>query len=60
MDYIEPQNDAFKQQTIILDPNDQEILWEQVKNTAQQIQAHQFHGCGKSDCEWCGFVDGLH
>jgi DNA helicase-2/ATP-dependent DNA helicase PcrA len=41
----------------VINPDHEEIVLEQITNTWEKIQAHDFYtGCGKPDCHWCNFV----
>lgn len=55
-EFIEPVNDDYKVEKVIVTPNDVGIVTAQIKDTWQKIQEKKFVGCGKKDCEWCSFV----
>lgn len=56
--FVEPnKNNEFDTRTIAVSPEQEAFLINQITDTWQKIQAHDFYtGCGKPDCEWCGFV----
>jgi len=56
-DFIEPVKDAYKTDKILITREDIAIVLEQIVDTWQKIQNHEFKkGCGKEDCHWCNFV----
>ncbi len=56
-DFVEPVKDEYKKEKVIITPEDQEFVLNQIKDTYQRIQNHEFtQGCGKEDCHWCNFV----
>lgn len=56
-DFIEPVNDEYKAEKIIITPQDITTVTQQITDTWNHIQAHDFKtGCGKEDCYWCSFV----
>lgn len=56
--FVEPNKEnKFDTKSIVITPEDEEVLMEQIEDTWNKIQAHEFNtGCGKPDCDWCGFV----
>jgi DNA helicase II / ATP-dependent DNA helicase PcrA len=56
--FIEPNDKKeFDRKKIVINPDHEEIVLEQITNTWEKIQAHDFYtGCGKPDCHWCNFV----
>lgn len=56
--FIEPNDKKeFDRKKIVIKPEHEEIVLEQVTTTWAKIQAHDFYtGCGKPDCHWCNFV----
>jgi len=56
--FIEPNDkDEFDRKKIIITPDQEEIVLEQITTAWQKIQAHDFYtGCGKPECHWCNFV----
>lgn len=60
-DFIEPVKDEYKKDKIDITPEDIETVTNQITNTWQKIQNHEFDkGCGKEDCHWCNFVKDNH
>ncbi|MBS1653796.1 MAG: ATP-dependent helicase, partial [Bacteroidetes bacterium] len=57
-DFIEPdKKKQFRKAKVVITPADITTVTEQIKNTWQKIQDHEFYiGCGKPDCHWCNFV----
>ena len=56
-DFIEPVKDEYKTEKLIITREDIEIVLDQITDTWQKIQNHEFSkGCGKEDCHWCNFV----
>lgn len=56
-EFVEPVNEEYHQEKIIITPNDIAVVTEQIKTAYQKIMAHQFDtGCGKKECAWCHFV----
>lgn len=57
-DFIEPDNKKnYRKAKIIISPEDITTVTQQIVNTWQKIQNHEFYtGCGKKDCHWCNFV----
>lgn len=56
--FIEPNDkDLFDKKTIHITPDHEEIVKEQITETWEKIQQHDFYtGCGKPECHWCNFV----
>ncbi|MEP6845762.1 MAG: ATP-dependent DNA helicase, partial [Panacibacter sp.] len=56
-EFIEPVNEEYKTEKIIITPADITTVTEQIKTVWKKIQNREFKtGCGKPDCEWCNFV----
>ncbi|OIR12080.1 ATP-dependent DNA helicase PcrA [mine drainage metagenome] len=56
-EFIEPINDEYKTEKIVVTPEDITTVTHQIKDVWQKIQNKEFNtGCGKTDCEWCNFV----
>jgi DNA helicase II / ATP-dependent DNA helicase PcrA len=57
-DFIEPdKKKKYIRQKVVITREDITTVTQQVEDTWQKIQDHQFYvGCGKEDCHWCGFV----
>lgn len=56
-DFVEPVKDVYKTEKINITQEDIAIVLEQITDTWQKIQNHEFSkGCGKEDCHWCNFV----
>jgi DNA helicase II / ATP-dependent DNA helicase PcrA len=56
-DFIEPVENEYKVEKIVITPADITTVTQQIKDTWQKIQNKEFRtGCGKPDCEWCNFV----
>lgn len=56
-EFIEPVDDEYKTEKIVVTPEDITTVTHQIKDTWQKIQNKEFKiGCGKPDCEWCTFV----
>jgi DNA helicase II / ATP-dependent DNA helicase PcrA len=57
--FVEPIKDTQEIQThkIHVSPQDEAIVYEQIKETHAQIMDHNFYkGCGDTKCNWCNFV----
>ncbi len=60
-DFIEPVKDEYKTEKIIITKEDIAIVLNQITDTWEKIQNHEFsQGCGKPDCQWCNFVKENH
>lgn len=63
-DFVEPvdvhnQAKEYKKEKVIIQPDDIEVVKQQITSTWRAIRNHEFKkGCGKSDCTWCNFVKG--
>ncbi|MBC7872841.1 MAG: ATP-dependent helicase [Ferruginibacter sp.] len=56
-DFLEPVEDEYKIEKIIITPADITTVTQQIITTWEKIQNKEFKtGCGKPDCEWCNFV----
>jgi len=56
-EFVEPVNDEYHKEKIVITPEDTETVTEQIKTVYQKILAHEFNtGCGKKECDWCHFV----
>ncbi|MDE3144329.1 MAG: ATP-dependent helicase, partial [Bacteroidota bacterium] len=56
-EFIEPINDEYKTEKVVVTPEDITTVTYQIKDVWQKIQNKEFKtGCGKPDCEWCNFV----
>jgi DNA helicase-2/ATP-dependent DNA helicase PcrA len=60
-EFVEPVNDEYKTEKIVVSPQDISTVKQQIKTVWQKIQNREFKiGCGKEDCEWCNFVKTNH
>jgi len=56
-EFIEPIDDVYKTEKVIVTPEDITTVTQQIKDSWQKIQNKEFKiGCGKPECEWCNFV----
>ncbi|HTN07151.1 ATP-dependent DNA helicase [Agriterribacter sp.] len=56
-DFLEPVNDEYKVEKVLITDADITTVTHQITDTWQKIQRKEFKtGCGKADCEWCSFV----
>lgn len=57
-DFVEPdKKKQYRQEKIVISPEDLQQVGDQIKMVWQKIQARDFYtGCGKPDCHWCNFV----
>ena len=56
-EFIEPIDDVYKTEKVIVTPQDITTVTQQIKDSWQKIQNKEFKiGCGKPECEWCNFV----
>jgi DNA helicase-2/ATP-dependent DNA helicase PcrA len=57
-DFIEPDKKKnYRRQKVEITAPDITTVTQQIVNTWQRIQEHDFYkGCGKDDCHWCNFV----
>jgi DNA helicase-2/ATP-dependent DNA helicase PcrA len=56
-DFVEPVNNEYHKEKIIISPDDTATVTDQIKTVYQKIMAHDFNtGCGKKECDWCHFV----
>lgn len=59
MDFVEPEKDSKElfRQKIVVRPEDIDIVGQQITETWQKIQDHEFtQGCQDEHCTWCNFV----
>lgn len=56
--FVEPDTEEEYQSVSILPtPEDVQLVREQIRETWDKIQAHDFYtGCGKEECRWCRFA----
>jgi DNA helicase-2/ATP-dependent DNA helicase PcrA len=56
--FIEPNDkELFDHRAIHITPEHEEIVKEQIAETWEKIQQHEFYtGCGTPECYWCNFV----
>ncbi|MEL7163253.1 MAG: PD-(D/E)XK nuclease family protein, partial [Bacteroidota bacterium] len=47
------------EEDLVIRPKDTDVLRLILRETWDKIQAQEFTGCGKEDCEWCRFVGEL-
>ncbi|MEO7530900.1 MAG: ATP-dependent DNA helicase [Sediminibacterium sp.] len=56
-EFVEPVNEEYKTETILVTPEDITTVTHQIKTVWQHIQNREFNiGCAKPTCEWCAFV----
>ena len=56
-EFVEPVNDQYHKEKVVITPQDTADVTEQIKSVYQKIMAHDFNtGCGKKECDWCHFV----
>lgn len=57
-DFVEPDSKTgeFRKEKVIIFPEDQQTVTQQIVDSYTSIMAHKFDGCGKDDCDWCAFV----
>ena len=56
-EFVEPVNNEYYKEKIVITPEDTAEVTEQIKTVYQKIMAHDFNtGCGKKECDWCHFV----
>lgn len=57
-DFIEPDpSKKYQKKHVPVGPADLETVKQQIQEVWQKIQNREFYvGCGKSTCQWCGFV----
>jgi DNA helicase-2/ATP-dependent DNA helicase PcrA len=57
-DFIEPGADGqYYREKLFITPADVTTVTQQITEAWQQIQNQAFYtGCGKANCQWCGFV----
>ncbi|RFZ81338.1 ATP-dependent helicase [Mucilaginibacter terrenus] len=56
-DFVEPVNDEYFKEKIVISPQDIEEVTGQITSVYQKIMNHEFDkGCGKKECDWCHFV----
>jgi DNA helicase-2/ATP-dependent DNA helicase PcrA len=58
-DFVEPDKKTgeYIKQKVNITPGDVEIVKKQIVASYNAIKAKKFNnGCGKADCQWCGFV----
>ena len=56
MDFVEPHNGKHVQKRIEVEDADIALVEQQLKDSYDGIQKHQFDGCGEEKCHWCDFV----
>lgn len=56
-DFIEPVDQQYKKEKVVITPEDIAIVTGQITDTYRRILNHEFDkGCGKEECHWCNFV----
>jgi DNA helicase-2/ATP-dependent DNA helicase PcrA len=56
-EFVEPVNDEYYKEKIVITPDDTAEVTNQIITVYQKIMAHDFNtGCGKKECDWCHFV----
>jgi len=57
-DFVEPdKKKQYRQEKIVITPDDLQQVGEQINKVWERIQARDFYtGCGKAECHWCNFV----
>lgn len=57
-DFVEPDKKKnYHKRKLLISPEDTEKVTEQIVDTWNKIQAHDFYvGCGSKDCHYCNFV----
>jgi DNA helicase II / ATP-dependent DNA helicase PcrA len=57
-DFVEPNDKKeYQKEKIIINPNDLEIVGQQITTVYQKIKNKEFYtGCGKENCRYCNFV----
>jgi DNA helicase-2/ATP-dependent DNA helicase PcrA len=57
-DFIEPDNKKkYQKRKLIITPEDTTTVTQQITETWNKIQAHEFYiGCGSKDCHYCNFI----
>jgi DNA helicase-2/ATP-dependent DNA helicase PcrA len=56
-EFVEPVNDEYHQEKIVITPDDTFAVTEQITSVYRKIMSHDFNtGCGKKECDWCHFV----
>jgi len=56
-DFLEPEDERYVKEKIVIAPDDLAIVKAQIKDTYTRIMNHEFtSGCGKAECHWCAFV----
>ena len=56
IDFIEPDNGAYKQTKIMVNDDEYAFVKKQIKDTFVKIQNLEFEqGCEDVDCQWCNF-----
>jgi len=56
MDFVEPNGDKYVQKRIEIEDADISLVEQQLKDSYEGIQKHEFDGCGEEECHWCDFV----
>jgi len=57
-DYVQKGKDGqYRQVTIPIFKQDEEVVLKQLKDTYARIMNHEFNqGCGREECRWCNFA----
>lgn len=56
LEFIEPVNESFKKENIMVDKEQIRMVETQIRESYQMIMNKEFNnGCSKDDCEWCNF-----
>lgn len=57
IDFIQPEKSgSYKLSTVVITPQDEEVVGDQIREVWSGIQAQDFTGCGAEDCHWCNFA----
>lgn len=54
-DFIEPEDDEFHKQKVVITPDDIRLVQDQIQTVYTAIMNREFTGCGDDDCDWCAF-----
>lgn len=57
-DFVEPDTKTgeFRKEKVFISKEDEQVVVDQITSSYSRIMKHDFNGCGKEDCDWCGFV----
>jgi len=57
MDFVEQSNNQFYRRSLVISKLDTELVIDQIKESYDRLNNHDFTGCGEDNCKWCTFAN---